>query len=67
MKNMSWITINGLPAMEILAGLGFTVKNDSIIDTTGKEYRIKDIKAIVGTKDGKLMIITDVSELEDDE
>ena len=74
--NLLWITIEGIPRPEILEGLGYTITAkgnvmlNGVLQITGDGslIEVKDVLAIVsGTEKGTIRLITDVSELEEDE
>ena len=75
MKNPTWINISGISKEEILEDLGFVIKNDRVtrdgivycLDSNGNQIYHEDVLGVVGGKNNELRLITDISELEDDE
>ena len=75
MKNITWLNIFGVSKQEVLEGLGFVIKNDRVtqdgiiycLDSDGNHIYAEDVLAVVGGKDGKLKLITDISEIKDEE
>ena len=71
MKTHIWLTISGIQKQEILEGLGFSIVEGRVtlagvdcLDLEGNRVFIKDVRAVIGGKDGGLILITDVSEVE---
>ena len=75
MKNLTWINIYGISNEEILEDLGFVIKNDRVtrdgivycLDLNGNQIYADAVLAVIGGKNNELRLITDVSELEDDD
>ena len=75
MKNLTWLNIYGISNEEILEDLGFVIKNDRVtrdgivycLDLNGNQIYPDAVLAVVGGKNNELRLITDVSELEDDD
>ena len=71
MKNRTWITITGIQKQEILSGLGFVIEGENVkmngvysLDSDGNKIIVDDVQAVIGGKNGELILITDISELE---
>ena len=75
MKNITWINISGLSKEEILEGRGFIIKNDRVtqdgivycLDSDGNQIYPENVLAVVSGKDNTLRLITDISELEEED
>ena len=75
MKNLTWINIYGISNEEILEDLGFVIKNDRVtrdgivycLDLNGNQIYEDAVLAVIGGKNNEFRLITDVSELEDDD
>ena len=67
--------VSGISKTEILEGMGFIIKNNRLtqdgivycLDSDGNQIYPEDVLAVVSGKNNELRLITDISDLEDDE
>lgn len=75
MSNITtWLNISGIPKEEILEGMGFEIEEGKVrlngityLDSDGNEIYVKDVLAVIGKEGGGLRLITDISELEEED